>query len=266
MRAAQAQHQPKLPVRGTLRRVGAAYRRQWRLLVPVAVMVFVPLSATEMVEGEAGTFDGDEGALLLVAFLLLVAVMVIASTLGAQFYSGVVGAAAAELRTGHRASVSEVLRSLPYLRLIAIDLIVTVAVAGGFLLLVVPGVIAFARLWLAAPLATIEDLGVRASLRRSRELVRGSAWRVLAILLPIILATEAASELVQWIVGEVVRHGRLGEWAGAAVAGTLLSPVVALATVLVAYELIDLRGVKRLDESPGAHAPGGHARRDPPRA
>src|SRR6185295_8922009 len=95
------------------------------------------------------------------------------SFVGAIFYSGAV-ARLVEEEEGmweQRALVALV-RSLPYARLAAIDVIVTLATAFGVLLLVLPGVLMLTWFSLAAPLAEIEERRVIAALRRSRQLVK----------------------------------------------------------------------------------------------
>ncbi len=54
-----------------------------------------------------------------------------------------------------------------------------------------PGILAFVYLGLAAPVVEIEHRGVRAALARSVRLVRGHFWLVLAVLLPIEIASDA---------------------------------------------------------------------------
>ena len=241
----RASARPKLPVRATLRRVAADYRARWRLLLAGAITVFVPLSAIEALEREVEALEVGGNGLAVTGVALLVAVTLAASTLGNQVYAGLVGEAAAQLRSAGRPSLVDVMRALPYRRLVAIDLLVTLAVGGGLLLLVVPGVLAFGWLALAAPLSTIEDLGVRGAFRRSRQLVRGSFWRVVLVLASLLLATEAGSELLQAGAGTVAGDGWASDWLGASIANVLLAPILALATVVMAYELIGLEARPR---------------------
>ncbi len=80
-----------------------------------------------------------------------------------------------------------------YRTLIAVDLIFGVAGRRSALLaFVVPGILVFVYLGLAAPVVEIEHRGVRAALARSFRLVRGHFWLVLAVLVPIEIASDAA--------------------------------------------------------------------------
>ena len=75
-------------------------------------------------------------------------------------------------------------------------MIYAVVVAIGFVLLFVPGVVAFVFLALAAPIVEIEGHGVRAALGRSVRLVRGRFWTVLAVLLPIELIGDSLTRFL----------------------------------------------------------------------
>ena len=67
--------------------------------------------------------------------------------------------------------------------------------ALGWSRLVVPGVLAFVWLGLAAPVVEIEHRGIRAAFRRSVELVRGKFFLVAFVLIPIEIAGDALTDL-----------------------------------------------------------------------
>jgi hypothetical protein len=84
-----------------------------------------------------------------------------------------------------------VLRTLPYGRLFALDLLTTTGIAIGLVLGVLPGVVLFTFIALAPPLMVSEHLGVRASMRRSIHLVRGAFWLTFfAVTLPVFVEHE----------------------------------------------------------------------------
>lgn len=231
-------------MRFTLRRIAAAYRRHWLFLAATAVVIFAPLSALEALDHAVEDADGELFGVLPDAGVVAVAIVtLVGSTLGDQFYSGLVEEAVTEWRAGHRrASLRKLVRDLPFARLVAVDLIVTAAIIVGFLLFIVPGIVVFTWFALAAPVVTIERHGVRDALRRSRELVRGSFWRVLAILGSVLVLTEALTEPLQRGFSHVVGETAVSDWLGAVVAAALLAPVAALAAVIIAYELMALEG------------------------
>jgi hypothetical protein len=55
----------------------------------------------------------------------------------------------------------------------------------GFMLIVVPGIIAAVMLWVAIPVAVVERPGVIASLKRSADLTKGFRWTIFGILFAI---------------------------------------------------------------------------------
>ena len=234
----------KLPIRATARGMLEVFRLRWRLLFAVAVVVFLPLSALDAF-GDGITeleIDGSDPRLDLEAVAVVVAA-VLAALLGEQFYAGVVEDAVGERRTGHAARpLRRLAAELPYGRLIGADLVIAVATVAGLLLLVVPGVLVFTWFSLTAPLITLEGKGVRASLKRSRELVRGSFWRVAGVLGGVLVVTEAASEGLQSLVEDALGSGAVTEWLGAAGGSIALAPIYALATVVIMHELIALEG------------------------
>jgi hypothetical protein len=234
-------------MRLTLRRIVAAYGRHYVFLALTALVVFAPLSALEALDHAVEDTEGELFGVLPDAGVVAVAlVTLVGSTLGDQFYSGLVEEAVTEWRAGHRrASVRKLVRTLPFARLIAVDLIVTAATVIGLVLFVVPGIVAFTWFSLAAPVVTIERHGVRDALRRSRELVRGNFWRVLAILGSILVITEALTEPLQAGLSHLMGETTVGDWLGAVVAAMLLAPVAALAAVTITYELMAIEGRRR---------------------
>ena len=86
-----------------------------------------------------------------------------ASSLGEVFFAGVVMSAVSESMEGHeRPPLGKLVRALPYGGLIVVDLLFSLGLAFGLVLLIVPGLVFFARYVMAAPAA-----GARARRRPS---------------------------------------------------------------------------------------------------
>lgn len=99
---------------------------------------------------------------------------------------------------GQRASIGACIangfkRMLPAL---GVALITGLAVGGAFLLLIVPGIIVYCMLYVSVPVSVVEQPGVLASLRRSRELTAGHKGQVFGILLLIFIMTFGISMLL----------------------------------------------------------------------
>jgi hypothetical protein len=132
------------------------------------------------------------------------------------------------------------------LPIIGLSICVGFLIAFGFLLLVVPGIMAYCAFSVAVPALVEEREGVSASMGRSRDLTRGSRWQV--FLLVVLL----------WIFSTVVA-AVAGVIAGVSPWGTALAPdpIVAglssgvassltglIGTVVTAALYVELREVK----------------------
>lgn len=82
---------------------------------------------------------------------------------------------------------------------IGVAFVSTLAIAAGFIALVIPGLIVATILWVVIPVAVLERLGVGASLKRSAELTKGYRWRIFYILI-----LYAIIRVVAGIIGESV--------------------------------------------------------------
>jgi Membrane domain of glycerophosphoryl diester phosphodiesterase len=98
---------------------------------------------------------------------------------------GATVSAVADLYVGHgttiRDSFKKVRRDLG--TLFGVVMLNGLAVMGGMILLIIPGIYMACRLMLAVPAAVLENLGPRSSLERSFALTKGSAGRAFLILL-----------------------------------------------------------------------------------
>jgi hypothetical protein len=95
------------------------------------------------------------------------------SILGAVFLSGFVTRLVGGTDDGSESvSVREVLRTLPWARLVGADLMVALIVVAGLIALVIPGLVAINLFAVVGPVIEIENRPVIAALRRSAHLVR----------------------------------------------------------------------------------------------
>jgi hypothetical protein len=143
----------------------------------------------------------------------------------------------------------EVARGIRYRRLIVVDLIFGALVALGSLAFVVPGVLFFVYLGLAAPVVEIEHRGVRDALTRSFRLVRGNFWLVFAVLVPIEIFSDAMTGLatnLHLLFGDSL----VGEWLVDTATNIVLTPFYAVAAVLLTLDLI----AERDGSSPRLHS------------
>ena len=232
----------RLRLGDTCRRVAEVYAEQARFLLPVALVLFLPLGLLEAATDHLAELDAEElSAAEIAGFTLAVAGVVVASALGEVFYAGVAMAAVSESMAGRpRATLGGVLRGLPYGPLIVIDVLFSLGLALGIVLLVVPGIVFFVRYVLAAPLLEIERRGVRQAFRRSSRLTRGHGVGVLLLLGGLWVATDALTSLLQEGGLSTLGDGLLADWALAVLVAVVVTPVWAVAVCVVAWRLLEL--------------------------
>ena len=230
----------RLPLVDTCRQVARVYAQQAGFLLPVALLLFVPLGMLDAIGEHGGEIEADglepgELAALLAAVVLQVAT----AAFGEVFYAGVAMTAVTESIEGRpRASIGRVMRTLPYWSLIAVDVLFAVGLGIGLALLVVPGLIFFARYILVAPVVEIERGGVAGSFRRSRELARGHALPLLVLLGGLWLLTDGLTSLLQDGGLAALGESFAADWAIAVVIGVAVTPVWAVAVCVVTWRLI----------------------------
>ena len=220
-------------------RIARTYVSRAPSLLPLAAVVFVPLGLLDAIaiNVETGPLSPSNG-LLTAAAAGAVVLLTLTGLIGEVFYSGAVAISLTHASHGRAPSLREIARRLNYRSLIAVDLLYGAVVVVGLILLLVPGVAAFAWLGLAAPVVEIEGRGVRGAFRRSVDLVRGRFWTVLLVLGPIELLGDALTDLLAGLVHHHLGHSLLGIWAADSLSNVVLAPVYAVAAVLLTLDLI----------------------------
>jgi hypothetical protein len=224
--------------------VARIYRARWRQLLVAGFVVFAPLALVELIDEwaqhpllEAELDEVDPGTIAVAA--LAGSAHAFLALVGEVFYTGVVAAAVIGLRAGEHHSLRHLVAILPWRRLIAIDLILSVGVALGLLLLIVPGLLVIGWYGLAPPIAKVEGQKVLDSLRRSRQLVRGHVPAVLAATVPIAVVSDALETAVQSGTLLEIGESPFGDWAASVLSSLVASPFLALVVVVIYFELAD---------------------------
>jgi len=224
-------------------RIGRAYWRWAPTLLLLAVAVFVPLGLLHAltVNAEIGSIGFSQSFKLLAA---IAAVLALAMTglVGEVFYAGAVSISLTHSRDGQPPSLREIAGMISYGRLIAIDLIYGALVAIGLVVFLVPGVLAFVWLGLAAPVVEIEDYGIRAALARSVRLVRGKFWTVALVLIPIELVGDALTDIATHLTDHLFGSELLCEWLADVLSNIAFTPFYAVAVVLLTVDRIREKG------------------------
>ena len=223
-------------------RIGRVYWSWAPTLLLLAAIVFLPLGLLGALASEV---DVDSLSIDSAAKVAALAGAVTAGTatslIGEVFYSGAIAIGLTHPKDEKPPSLREIARRINYKRLIAIDIVYVALVLLGMLAFLVPGVLIFVYLGLAGPVVEIEERTVRQALRRSYELVRGSFWLVFFVLAPIEIAGDLVGEYLGHLVHDLLGESFLGSWLAETVSSSVLSPLFAVAAVLLTLELIERR-------------------------
>lgn len=225
-----------LSVGAIARDVAAAYRQHWLFLIVAAIVILLPQAVLDATLGGIH-FDRvhDAGD---IAKLAALPATVAVNLFGQAVYAGLTAAVVVDWRAGlPLPNLSVLVRSLPIGGLILLDVVSTIGIGIGFLLLILPGLV-FATYFAIAPaVMKFERRGVLDSMRRSAHLVRGNFWRVFVLVVGVIALTELVVALVS-----LPFHGFEAVALVEVGADGLVQPVEGLGIVLVAIRLLELHG------------------------
>jgi hypothetical protein len=172
-----------IDVRGVICRVFRIYVDQVALLIPTAAVVFL--------------IAGVLSTVLRAVSAELGLLSVLVSTVATSLFTGIVVQLVADIQGGRRnPSVGQLLRTVaPVLgQLILVGFVAALVEGIGLVLLVFPGFILLTIWSVFAPVIVLErPAGIRA-LGRSRELVRGSGWRVFAVIFVLVILVGIVAE------------------------------------------------------------------------
>jgi len=229
-----------------LRRLASTYHRIWRTyrawapsLLLLAVVVFAPLALLDALtmNVELDSLDLTNG-IKVAALVLAVGAITATGLIGEVFFSGAIAISLTHPHGEDPPPLREIARRLDYGRLIAVDLVYVVLVAVGLLLGIVPGLLVFVWFGLAGPVVELEERTARGALARSMRLVRGNFWLVLWVLLPIQVLGDGIGHLLGALVHDLFGHTFLATWLAEAVTDIALSPIFAIAAVLLTLDLM----------------------------
>lgn len=228
----------KLDVARVFERIFQIYRDQFTLLIPAALVVFVPVALISglIYAGDVSIF----GALIVAAI----------ATIATYWFQGMVVEAAEDILDGRRDhTIGSLVRSVtPVLvPLIVAGILAGLGVGIGLLLLIVPGLFLLTIWAVVAPVVVLEKKSAIDAFGRSRELVRGNGWQVFGVIVVLFLLQFIVTAVIQ-----AIANGISDSFAAYALSDLivrlLVAPLSALAAAVLYFEL---RGRK---EGAGAEA------------
>jgi hypothetical protein len=198
----------------------------------------------------------DQAFGLLGSSAVVLGLTLVITVLTQTFLSGFLTVVMGKAVLGRPVSFGEAMKELKsrFLPLLGVTVVYALAVLVGGFLCIIPGVLAYIYFALSGPALILERSTVGQAFGRSRKLVTGTFWRVFGILL---LATLIGA-VITLVIGipfnlgsgafnSVLNPGDIPELSvgalvlqsvGSVIAETIVSPFIALVTVLV---YIDLR-------------------------
>lgn len=221
----------KLDTAAVFERLFDTYRAQFGLFVPAALTVFAAPALLQGIAEESGS----------VGFALVGAIVALVANF---WFQAMVVEAVRDIQDGKRDfSVGTLFRSVaPVVApLFVAALLASIGITIGFLLLIVPGLILLSWWAVVAPVVVIERRGPVAALGRSRELVRGNAWRVLGVVLVAAILQLAAAIALSAVIG-AVDDGVVGVALSTLLSSALVAPIGAIAAAVLYLELRRLHG------------------------
>ena len=225
-----------MPIGTTFSEAADLVRRNVFALVVIGAIVFVPLDlVTALIDDSRGWGDAS-----LARSLMFIVVLLLGSALA---YGAAIAAIAVEPEGAEEeprtpiAALGDAGRRWP--TLLALTVVGTLAILGGFLLLVVPGVLLLTWWFVAFQPAMIERMGWRESFGRSRQLVRGSFWQVLVAAIVVCVAVGVL-DYGLWRVAEAVFPDFLAAWVAGVVGDTVATAFAAALTTAAYWQLREL--------------------------
>ena len=208
------------------------------VLITIALIAFTPLILAALVMTDPWAYEGGPLPTSLIVWSLSSYLLTLV------LYAAVTFATFQTLRGEKPAVVVSLAQGLSrILPLLAIYIVSTVLVGLASLLFIIPGLIVYTMLWVAIPAAVVERPGVFGSLKRSRELTKGSRWSVFGI----ILLTGLVTFGVQWLAGLVFSESALGAAAplfSTAATMAIVALTGTFSAVITAIGYHDLRAAK----------------------
>ncbi|MGZ5214061.1 MAG: hypothetical protein ACXWEN_09970, partial [Actinomycetota bacterium] len=116
---------------------------------------------------------------------------------------------------------------------ILVSLLVGLAVAGGFILLIIPGIIFLVFLSVSVPVLIVENRRGTEAMSRSWNLVKGHFWHALGVIVVAAIITGAISG----IVGSIGGSAWVVRWIFTAIGTIVTAPFSALVSVLLYLDL-----------------------------
>jgi hypothetical protein len=209
------------------------YKANAAKLIAIVALVVVPLTLVSTLLTQVARDPDTEGG-VVTALLVAVITVAISLIIWSLLEAAIVRAAAqatlgdpidveASYRWGFRRIGSVIL----------VSILVGLAVVGGLILLVIPGLIFLVMLSVSIPALIVEDRRGSDALGRSWNLVKGNFWHVVGVIVVAGLITGTISG----IIGAIGGNAWFLRWVFSSIGTIVTAPFTALVAVLLYVDL-----------------------------
>jgi hypothetical protein len=224
------------------------YRRDWLALIGIAAFVLVPTTfievwVTQTIFGSAAATATPSNELVIQSLVVTLVIIAVELLIIQPFLVAAITRAAADAYLGESVGAGRTYRYAltKLLAILWISILASIVTIIGFILLIIPGIIALVRLSLTAPALVVEDVRGTKALGRSWRLTKGHFWRVLGLLvLSGLIASVGAAIITIPTQFAAVALGP-GGWPvaalGSALATVLITPFSSLIVVLLYFDM-----------------------------
>jgi hypothetical protein len=233
------------------------YKANAQNLLMIVAIVVVPLTFISAFIGGVvfppdtdpitGLDDRAFGAAILVGLVALIITVIISAVLQAAIMRG-----AAQGSIGDPVDVDASYKwgFARFGSVLLISILVGLAVFGGLILLIIPGIIFLVMFSVAIPALVVENLRGTDAMSRSWNLVKGSFWHALGLIIVAGIITAVVSGIVGGI-GGAISDNWFVVWIFQAIAQIITAPFTAIVTVLL---YLDLRARREALSADGLRA------------
>jgi hypothetical protein len=222
----------QLAIGQTLSRIFLTYRHQVSVLLPGALIVFLPVAIINALIRSNAVRGGGVGIIFSLIAILIQLVAI-------YLFQGMVVQLVRDIQDGRRdSSVGQLFQSaVPVLgTLILAGILAGFGITIGLILLIIPGLFLLTIWALIAPVIVVERTGLGGAFSRSRELVRDNGWRVFAVL-AILFVIQFVATLILTAIIVALSRSVIGGAVAQLIAYVLIAPLSALAAATMYFEL-----------------------------
>jgi len=220
------------------------------LLVGFAIPIYVPMAYVGEHLQTAAREDPGSAAVAVVPLFLLLSLSPLVSV--------ALAIATADFYLGRSPTFGDVLARTfkAFLPVVGTFFLMGLAIVGGFLLLIVPGIYLMFAFYLVTTVAALEQVYGTRALRRSRELMQGNLWRAVGI----IVVSWVALTVLGAGIGMAMRLVPSLSALGSGIAQSLAVAYITAVSVVMYFDIrcrkeaFDLEHLASLVDARGAEA------------